>query len=200
MPLLKALRAYGDEARRALERGEELLALSPAAVAYGVTGGPSGAEPDVDAKREKVQRVVGAANGSHNKFARILLAPLGLFGAGPSIDVDVEKILGGRTCEGPGSSAARDVQQAVARCADALVAVTDRRLLVMDYRTSAGMRIQWAAPRQVVAAARHRPRFLARGRFQLEFAYGSWIVLSNWPPNIGSWHAKRVVEALASHR
>ena len=94
MPLLNAFKLHGDEARRALEPGENLLALSQATVAYGVTSGPSGAEPDTDGIRASVQRGVNRFDEATSKaegnskarkgVVRVLLAPLALFGAGPS--------------------------------------------------------------------------------------------------------------------
>jgi hypothetical protein len=209
MPLLNTLKSEGDDARAALDSRESLLALGPATVAYGVTTGPPGAEADVDATRERVGRGVAAfseatfraeeGSRARSGFVRVLLAPLALFGAGPSVDPGnfPESWIGGRTCEGPGGSAARDVQRVVKSSNDAYVAVTDNRLVLLTRtKSGGGMSAVWAVPRSVVASARHRPRLFARARFELRFTDGSWIVLSGWSPHIGSWHAKQIAASL----
>lgn len=204
MPLLNTVKIEGDDARAALEEEESLLALSPAAVAYGVTHGAPGVEPDVDAVDARVSRAVaGIAGGRENKPGRlrkIVLAPLSLFGAGPALDPGVfpQSWIGGRTCAGPRGSAARDMQAHIKNNSDSWVAVTEERLLLLTRSGAKGpMSVAWVLPRSTVATARRRPRLFARARFELRFVDGSWIIVSACPPHIGSWHGKQVVNALS---
>ncbi|WP_338603382.1 hypothetical protein [Saccharopolyspora sp. SCSIO 74807] len=209
MPLLNAFKIHGDAAQRALQNQETLLALSPATVAYGVTRGSRGAEPDADRVHDKLGEVAGRAGAAVKRaegrsrprrgVVRALLAPFALFGAGPAGPRDFpESWFGGRTCEGRGGSAARAVQQSTKEVRESYLAVSDRRLLLLGQRESGGpMSVLWTASRDAVAMARRRPRLLARARLEIRFTDGSWVVLSAWPPNIGSWHAKQIVDALA---
>lgn len=209
MPLINALRTNGDVTRAVLDAGEVLFALSPAKVGYGVTSGPRGAEPQVDRTQDRIRGSVKRATDTVERVegdgrarrgvVRVLLSPLALLGGGPVFDPGAfpASLLGGRTCEGPGGSTARNVQQAIESSRESFVAVTDRRVVLLNETAPAGsMEVTWEVPRALVADARRRPRLLARARFELRFADGSRIVLSAWPPNVGSWHPKQVVEAL----
>ena len=205
MPLLNDFKLLGDDARATLPPGETLLALTSAAVAYGVT---SGAEPEYWQPPELVQWVtkgVDSAFQAADRFEQrgkpqrwIVRAMQGVAGVEsliPSVDLpnDFPESLGGRTCFGPSGSLARQVVDAlnVSKGKGDYLAVTSQRILVLTN----DMKLALAMPRNVVMAAQRRPRMLARGRIGLVFGDGSWIVLGT-SPHIGSWHAKLVVNAL----
>ncbi|ROP37478.1 hypothetical protein [Saccharothrix texasensis] len=197
MPLVDDLEVWGDDARRALAPGEALLAITSVGVAYGARGG---AEPDfwtTPAGRlaDRVNRAVPEPKGWVGKA---LAGVGGVAFASPSVDLPSdfpESWIGGRTCFGPAGSSARQLE-AVAT-GHSFFAVTAQRVVALvdvDDR----MRVTWAMPRDAVVAARRRPRLLARGRFGLVFADGSWIVLGTFGSHVGSAHAKRVVAALTA--
>lgn len=211
MPLLDAVKTNGAAARAALAADEVLFALSPAKVGYGVTRGPCGAEPGSDRTHDRVRgsvrratKAVERAEGNsrpRSVFVRVALAPFAMLGAGPMLDPGnfPASWVGGCTCVGAVGSAARRLREAVEGGRESFAAVTDRRLALLDETTLAGpMEVVWEAPLTLVTGARRRPRLLARARFELGFADGSRIVLSAWPPNIGSSPANRVVRACGS--
>ncbi|MEV6173930.1 hypothetical protein AB0L99_37670 [Streptomyces sp. NPDC051954] len=63
------------------------------------------------------------------------------------------------------------------------VAFTDRRVLVLAdraklWQTNRAFELQWEAPRSAVLDVRANPKgVFQRGRFELDFADGSWIAL-----------------------
>lgn len=197
MPLVDDLKVWGDDARRALAPGEVLLAIASVGVAYGARGG---AEPDfwtTPAGRtvDRVQRAMPAPKGW---VGRALAGVGGVAFAAPSLDLPSEfpeSWIGGRTCFGPTGSLARQLESVVT--GHSFLAVTPRRIVALVNRDDR-MTVAWTMPRDVVAAARRRPRLLARGRFGLVFRDGSWIVLGTFGSHVGSHHAKRVVAALTA--
>ncbi|WP_367130562.1 hypothetical protein [Saccharothrix sp. HUAS TT1] len=189
------LKAWGDDARRALSPGEALLALSSAAVAYGARGG---AEPDfwITPAGRLVDRVDRAVPEPKGWVGKALAGVGGVAFAAPSLDLPAEfpeSWIGGRTCCGPVGSVARQLEAALS--GHSFLAVTSQRVVALVSRDDR-MAVTWAAPRDVVAAARRRPRLLARGRFGLVFRDGSWIVLGTFGAHVGSAQARAVLAAL----
>ncbi|MEU4741266.1 hypothetical protein AB0G02_12500 [Actinosynnema sp. NPDC023658] len=197
MPLVDDLKVWGDDARRALAPGEALLAITSVAVAYGARGG---AEPDfwtTPAGRvvDRVNRAVPAPKGWVGKA---LAGVGGVAFASPSLDLPSEfpeSWIGGRTCQGPVGSLARQLEAVLT--GHSFLAVTAQRVVALTNRDDR-MAVTWALPRHGVVAARRRPRLLARGRFGLVFSDGSWIVLGTFGAHVGSAHAERVVAALTA--
>jgi len=191
------LKVWGDDARRALAPGEALLAITSVGVAYGARGG---AEPDfwtTPAGRlaDRVNRAVPEPRGWVGKA---LAGVGGVAFASPSLDLPSdfpESWIGGRTCCGPSGSVARQLEAVVT--GHSFFAVTAQRVVAL-VNAEDRMTVTWAAPRDVLVAARHRPRLLARGRFGLVFRDGSWIVLGTFGAHVGSANAKRVVAALTA--
>ncbi|MEU4445833.1 hypothetical protein AB0K14_31215 [Actinosynnema sp. NPDC050801] len=197
MPLVDDLKSWGDDARRALDPGEALLALTSAAVAYGARGG---AEPDfwTTPAGRAVDRVARAVPEPKGWVGRALAGVGGVAFASPSVDLPAdfpESWIGGRTCFGPAGSQARQLEAVLT--GHSFLAVTPRRLVALVNRDDR-MTVTWAMPRNLLVAAERRPRLLARGRFGLVFRDGSWIVLGTFGAHVGSHHAKRVVAALTA--
>ncbi len=197
MPMVDDLEVWGDDARRALAPGEALLAITSAGVAYGARGG---AEPDfwTTPAGRAVDRVNRAVPEPKGWVGKALAGVGGVAFASPSLDLPSdfpESWIGGRTCYGPVGSVARRLEAALT--GHSFFAVTAQRIVAL-VNSDDRMTVAWAAPRDVVAAARRRPRLLARGRFGLVFTDGSWIVLGTFGAHVGSAHAKRVVAALTA--
>jgi hypothetical protein len=116
-----------------------------------------------------------------------LLSPLMLFAwidsIGGSLSSAVERLVGGVVSAGHRGSLARQAQQALSALgagANELV-VTDRRILLVRrglFGSTPDRTAVWAIPRTAIAAARRRPRGLARRRVELSFADRSRIVLA----------------------
>lgn len=191
------LKVWGDDARRALDPGEALLAITSAAVAYGARGG---AEPDfwTTPAGRAVDRVTRAVPEPKGWVGKALAGVGGVAFASPSLDLPnefPESWIGGRTCLGPAGSPARRLEAALT--GHAFLAVTPHRVVALTGADDR-MTVTWAVPREVVVAARRRPRLLARGRFGLVFSDGSWIVLGTFGAHVGSASARRVVAALTA--
>jgi hypothetical protein len=114
-----------------------------------------------------------------------LLAPLAACAALSSIgppDV-ADRLIGGRTCEGPRDSLARRVQHwlnALGPAADGIV-VSDRRMLVvrgMLFTDAPALILVGSVPLDEIAAAHPSPRGPARRRVEVRFTDGSRIVLA----------------------
>ncbi len=198
MPFINDLRIHGAEARAALP-GDTVLALSTVVVAYGNT---SGAEPEFWQTRagrvlKPLDDAMPAVPQPRGWVGKATLGAVGLAFSSPSIGLPKgfpEHWIGGRTCQGPAGSRARQVQAVIARSREAFLAVTDRRIALLDGRS--GFDLMWDVPRTSVVGARRRPRLWARARFGLVFDDGSWIVLSGSPPHLTGWHAKQAVAVL----
>ena len=191
------LKVWGDDARRALAPGEALIAITSVGVAYGARGG---AEPDfwTTPAGRAVDRVRQAVPEPKGWVGKALAGVGGVAFASPSLDLPgefPESWIGGRTCFGPAGSVARRLEAAVT--GHSFFAVTSQRVVVL-VSADDRMGVAWAMPRDVVVAARHRPRLLARGRFGLVFSDGSWIVLGTFGAHVGSAGARHVVAALTA--
>lgn len=191
------LKVWGDDARRALAPGEALLAITSAGVAYGARGG---AEPDfwTTPAGRAVDRVRQAVPEPEGWVGKALAGVGGVAFAAPSLDLPgefPESLIGGRTCFGPAGSPARQLEAVLT--GHSFFAVTAQRVVAL-VNADDRMGVAWAMPRDVVAAARRRPRLVARGRFGLVFRDGSWIVLGTFGAHVGSANAKRVVAALTA--
>jgi hypothetical protein len=118
----------------------------------------------------------------------------------------LDRLLGGRTCQGPRGSLARQVQHALNVLGPGAntLAVTDRRLLLLRREITLGtgppeLTLVWTAPRGVVVDARRWGRGLlgrVLGRVRLNFSDGSWIVLAM--PLFGTLRPARTATALTT--
>ena len=174
-----------DAARAMLAPGEELRELGAAQVAFGDQGPLDPAE--VVPRTGRLRRTWDAATRTTARKILFftLLAPVMLIvaldGLGPGTLFD--RLLGGRTCQGPPGSTARRMRQALAVLggrADHLI-VTDRRLLLAGRALFADpprFTPVLSVPRHDLLAARRRPRGPWRRRLELRFTDGSRIVLA----------------------
>jgi hypothetical protein len=194
---------WGDQARAVLQPGEQLLAISSVNVAYGTK---SGAEPSFwETRIGQAMRKADQAMPQWEPKGWVgkTVAGVGSL-AFASSPVDLpsdfpENLIGGRTCMGPAGSLARQAESAISGNSFTHLVVTPQRVAVLRMVTAdRSFAHVWALPRRAVIAAKHRPRFLSRGRFGLVFEDGSWIVLSTFGAHIGSAHAKQIVGALTA--
>lgn len=176
-----------DAARALLDPGEALRELGDAEVAFGDTGPVSDSQP-IEVKRpgwfDRAWAFVTRTTFRKVVFF-IVLAPLILYSALDSIGPNglVERMIGGRTCVGPRGSRARLMAHAMSALgprANRMV-VSDRRVLLVRSEPFADppqLRPIESVALTDIAAARHRPRGLARRRVELSFTDGSRIVLA----------------------
>lgn len=181
-------RLSGEDVREAalalLEPGEELRERGPTNVAFGDSGSILDPTPATTGGWERAWHTATRTTLRKVLFFT-LLAPVALImaldGIGPS--TLFERLLGGRTCQGPPGSTARRMLQALeglGHRADEFI-LSDRRLLLVK-------REIWAdpprftpvlsVPRHDIASARRRPRGPWRRRVELRFTDGSRIVLA----------------------
>lgn len=193
-----------DAARALLTPRETLREWGDVGIAFGDTGPVSEWQP-VELKspgwwerawafctRTTLRRVV-----FFTLFAPVALI-LAIDSIGPSTLVD--RLIGGRTCEGPRSSIARRVQHAMSALepgADHLV-VSDRRVLLARRELFADppqLTLVLSVPLRDIASARHRPHGPLRRRVELHFIDGTRIILAL--PLLRSPGPERLLAALA---
>jgi hypothetical protein len=200
-----------DAARALLDPGEALRELGDIGVAFGDTGPVSEWQPVELNPSAWWDRIW--AFGTKTTIRKIafytLLAPLAVYAAveslgdslaaGPSTLLD--RLIGGRTCQGPRDSLARQVQHALSALgpgADRFV-LSDRRLLLVKgtlFTDPPELTMISSVPLTEIATARHRPRGLLRRRVEIRFTDDSRIVLAL--PALRSPKPKRFVAALES--
>jgi hypothetical protein len=193
-----------DAARTLLSPGETLRELGEVGVAFGDTGPVSEWQP-VELKspgwwdrawafctRTTLRKVV-----FFTLFAPVALV-LAIDSVGPSALLD--RLIGGRTCEGPRGSIARRVQHAMSALgpgANHLV-VSDRRVLLVRRELFADppqLTLVLSVLMHDIAGARHRPRGPLRRRVELRFTDGTRIVLAL--PLLRAPSPQRLLTALA---
>jgi hypothetical protein len=178
-----------DAARAVLDPTEDLRLLGEGHPAYGDSGPATDTEPVELQPSPGLERLWGFCTRTAPRrivsFAVFapFMAVLALDSIGPSTLLD--RLIGGRTCEGRRGSVARQVEQAFSTFSGRadLYAVSDRRLLLMRsnrYRSGSPPELAIVAsiPRAAIAGARRRPRGLFRRRVELSFVDGSRIVLA----------------------
>lgn len=172
-----------DAARALLDPGEQLRELAEVDVAYGDTGPIADAQPVEVKPSGRIGRLWAFATRTRLRAVLLssLLLPLAVLEIGPSALLD--RLIGGRVCQGPRGSAARGVQHALSVLGpDANhVVVTDRRLLWVRkelFTEPPRFHPVWSVPVMALATARRRPRGPLRRRVELCFTDGSRIVLA----------------------
>lgn len=192
-----------EAARALLEPGEALREIGDVGVAFGDEGPVSEWQPIELRSPPWLERVW--ASGTRTTPRKIafftLLAPLAMCAAISSIgppDV-LDRLIGGRTCDGPRDSLARRVQHALSPLgpgADRIV-VSDRRLLLVRgarFPDPPHFTLVSSVPLRAIAGARHRPRGPAWRRVDVRFSDDSRIVLAL--PALRSPRPARLVAAL----
>lgn len=170
-----------------LEPGELPRESGEVRVAFGDEGPVSQWQPLQIESPRWLERVWAA--GTRSTPRRILfftlLAPLAACAAISSLGPPdaADRLVGGRTCEGPRDSLARRVQHWLSPLgpgADGVV-ISDRRVLFVRgalFAGPPGLALVGSVPLDRIAAARPSPRGPARRRVELGFADGSRIVLA----------------------
>jgi hypothetical protein len=182
-----------DAARALLDPGETLREFGDIGVAFGDDGPVSEWQP-LDLKPSRwfdKAWTFGTKTTIRKIFFSFLLAPLVVYAAveslgdvltsGPS--TLLERLVGGRTCQGPRDSLARRMQHALSALgpnADRF-ALSDRRLLLVRgtvFTDPPDLTVVSSVPLAKIAQARHRPRGPLRRRVEIRFTDDSRIVLA----------------------
>ena len=182
-----------DAARALLDPGETLREFGDVGVAFGDAGPISEWQPVDLTPSRWFERAwtFGTRTTIRKIFFSLLLAPLVVYAAveslgdvlasGPS--TLLERLLGGRTCQGPRDSLARRMQHALSALgpnADRF-ALSDRRLLLVRgtlFTDPPELTVVTSVSFAEIAQARHRPRGLLRRRVEIRFTDDSRIVLA----------------------
>jgi len=193
-----------DAARALLEPGEVLRELGEVSVAHGDTGPVSEWQPIELTVPGWFDRIWawGTRTAVRKALFFTLLAPVAVVAAldsiGPSTLMD--RLVGGRTCEGPRGSTARRVQHALSALGPGgnRIAVTDRRILLIRQELFASppvLNVILPVPFADLAGASHKPRGLLRRRVELRFTDSSRIVLAL--PMFGTTNPREIIAAVA---
>jgi hypothetical protein len=198
-----------DAARALLDPGETLREFGDVGVAFGDEGPVSEWQP-LDLKPSRRLDKIWAF-GTKTTIRKILfytlLAPLAVYAAVEALgdalaagcSTLLDRLIGGRTCEGPRDSLARRVQHALSALgpgADRFV-LSDRRLLLVKgtlFTDPPKLSVISSVPLTDIAQARRRPRGLLRRRVEIRFIDDSRIVLAL--PTLRSPKPQRLVAAL----
>lgn len=180
-----------DEAayRRLLQPGERLWEHGEVSLATGGWGPVAEWHPVEVRTPGWLDRLwaFGTRTAVHKVVFFTLLSPLMLFAwldaVGGSLSGGVERLVGGVVASGPRGSLGRQAQHALSALGPGAneLAVTDHRLVLVRralFGNPPDRTPVWAIPRNAIAAARPRPRGVARRRLELTFADGSRIVLA----------------------
>ncbi len=176
-----------DAARALLEPGEVLRELGEVREAFGDDGPVSEWQPSELSSPGWFDRIW--AFGTKTTVRKVvfftLLAPLMVYLAIDSVGPGtlLDRMIGGRTCVGPRGSLARRVQYALNVLGPSAnhVVVSDRRVLLVRaklYVDPPQLALVLSLALGEIAAARHRPRGVARRRVELRFTDGSRIVVA----------------------
>jgi hypothetical protein len=192
-----------DAARALLAPGETLRELGEVTVAYGDTGPVSDWQPVALTSPAWFDRIWSWGTRSPVRKAVFftLLAPVAAVAAldsiGPSTLMD--RLIGGRVCEGPRGSTARQIEHALSALGPGgnRIAITDRRILLLRQALFADppdLNLLLAVPLTDIAAANRKPRGFLRRRVELRFVDGTRVVLAL--PTFGATSPRRLLAAL----
>jgi hypothetical protein len=198
-----------DVARALLDPGETFREFGDIDVAYGDTGPVSQWQPIELKPMRWLDRIwaFGTRSTARKIVFYTLLAPVWVWlaveslgdalAAGPSDLLD--RLIGGRTCQGPRDSLARQVQHALSALGPGAehFILSDRRLLLAKgtlFTDPPELTVISSVPLTEIAMARHRPRGLMRRRVEIRFTDDSRIVLAL--PVLRSPKPKQFVAAL----
>jgi hypothetical protein len=198
-----------DAARALLDPEEALREFGDIGLAYGDDGPVADWQAVELNPSRRLDRVW--AFGTRSTVRKIvfytLLAPLAVYAvveslgdwlmAGPSTLLD--RLIGGRTCEGPRDSLARQVQHALSPLGPGAnrFVLSDRRLLFVKgtlFTDPPKLTLISSVPFADIADARRRPRGLLRRRVEIRFTDDSHIVLAL--PSLRAPRPKRFVAGL----
>jgi hypothetical protein len=195
-----------EKLRRLLPPGETLRELGEVSVAHGDTGPVSDWHPIELSSPAWFDRIWSWGTRSPVRKALFftLLAPVAAVSAldsiGPSTLID--RLIGGRVCEGPRGSIARRVEHALSALGPGgnRIAITDRRMLLLRQALFADppeLSLLLAVPLTDVAGANRKPRGFLRRRVELRFVDGTRIVLAL--PTFSATSPRRLLAALGPH-